>query len=142
MKAFYNSNKPAAEIFDILADVRKFSAAHPVITRIDRSGNDYIVHETLKIGSMPVSFTYPMIMECRPLEGQVIMIASVAKTVQIRIVFIVRSIGGKTVIEEEINFKPVFPIRLIMGPLFQRQHEKLFRNIELTDYSKTLAPIE
>src|SRR5690606_40899548 len=47
-------------VFDYLTDMQKFVLVHPVISKIDSTGQEsYLVHETLKFGFVPFSFTYP-----------------------------------------------------------------------------------
>ena len=64
MELTFTLTKPADFIFDYLTDMDKFASIHPVISKIDRLGdNRYLVHETLKIGFIPYSFTYPVAIE-------------------------------------------------------------------------------
>jgi hypothetical protein len=47
-----------------LADTNKFTSVHPVITKLEPKGGDnYLVYETLKVGFIPFSFTYPVVIK-------------------------------------------------------------------------------
>ena len=60
-------------IFKYLSDMEKFTSVHPLISKIDKKGtNSYPVHETLKFGFIPFSFTYPVIIEALTKENIVI----------------------------------------------------------------------
>ena len=58
MNLIFRVNKPIDTVFDYLTDMQKFVSVHPLISKIDDlSGNNYLVHETLKVGFIPFSFT-------------------------------------------------------------------------------------
>lgn len=130
MKLTYKINKPSEVIFDFLTDMEKFVSVHPVITQIDNlGGNNYFFHETLKMGFIPFSFTYPVKIEENVAEQLIIMRATVMKFTKIQIHFVLKSVNGYSIIEETIHFNSLL-IRPILQHIFRKQHNKLFKNIE------------
>lgn len=131
MKLTHRINKKTDFIFDYLTDMQKFVSVHPVITKINKTGNfSYLVYETLKLGFIPVSFTYPITIESNSLNKLVIMRTTVMKLTKIEMTFILKADNDFTVIEEDIIFKSLLPIKSIMRSVFKKQHEQLFQNIE------------
>lgn len=119
-------------VFDYLTDMKKFVSAHPVISQIDHTGNDgYLVHETLKFGFIPFSFTYPVIIEKNTLDKTVTIRATVFKLTKIEMKFVLKADNDNTLINEDIIFKSPLPIKLIMEGIFKKQHTQLFKNIEM-----------
>ncbi len=132
MELSFRLNKPSDLIFDYLTDMQKFVSVHPVISKIDKTGNDsYLVYETLKLGFIPFSFTYPVTIEQNPLDKTVIIRATVMKLTKIEINFILKTDNDFTVVEETIQFKSPLPIKFVMQRIFRKQHTQLFKNIEL-----------
>jgi len=118
--------------FDYLTDMQKFVSVHPVIFQIDPIGYDsYMVHETLKFGFIPFSFTYPVTIEKNIVDKKVIILATVFKITKIEMKFNLKADHDFTIIEEEINFKSPLPIKFVMEGIFKTQHKQLFKNIEL-----------
>ena len=57
MKLSFRIHKKSDLVFDYLTDMQKFVSVHPVISKIDNTGQEsYLVHETLKFGFIPFSF--------------------------------------------------------------------------------------
>ncbi|MBK7882465.1 MAG: hypothetical protein IPJ81_00470 [Chitinophagaceae bacterium] len=111
--------------------MKKFVSVHPVITKIDTLGNNnYLVHETLKIGFIPFSFTYPVTIESNDFDKSVIIRATVMKFTKIEMIFKLSSYNGLTKIDETINFNTFLPVKPIMQKIFRKQHQQLFKNIE------------
>ncbi len=138
MNFFFRSRKPTGYIFDYLTDMQKFVAVHPVITKIDKNSDDsYLVYETLKIGFIPFSFTYPVTIASYPLERIVIMRATVMKSTKIEMLFTLTSSGDYTIVKENIFFKSPLPVKSIMKNIFKKQHQQLFKNIENIVFSNT-----
>ncbi|MES2592632.1 MAG: SRPBCC domain-containing protein [Bacteroidota bacterium] len=129
MKLTYKINKPSEVIFNFLTDMQKFASVHPVITQIDNlGGNNYLVHETLKLGVIPFSFTYPVTIEDNAAEQLVVMRATVMRFTKIEIYFIIKSVNGSSIIEETIHFNSPL-LSPVLQHIFRKQHNKLFKNI-------------
>jgi carbon monoxide dehydrogenase subunit G len=132
MKLSFRINKNIDIVFDYLTDMRKFVSVHPVIFQIDNTGNEnYVVHETLKLGFIPFSFSYPVTIEKNVVDKKVTIRATVFKITKIEMKFNLMAEKGFTIIDEEINFKSSLPIKFIMEAIFKTQHNQLFKNIEL-----------
>lgn len=132
MTLTFRINKPTDFILDYLTDMQKFVSVHPVINRIKRIGNNrYLVFETLKLGSIPVSFTYPVTVESKLADKTVIFRATVLKLTKIEMTFVVQADRGFSVVEETIRFSAPLPVKAIMQRIFRKQHEQLFKNLAL-----------
>ena len=127
----FKLTKPAEQIFDCLADVNKFVSVHPIINRIDALGdNQYFVYESLKLGFIPYSFTYPATIE-RNIENKTITInATIMKLTKVELVFKISQHASYSLVEETITFRSPLPVKSIMKKVFTEQHQKLFKNIE------------
>ena len=132
MELSFKLKKTPDLIFDYLTDMQKFVSVHPVISRIDSTGNDsYLVHETLKFGFIPFSFTYPVTIEKHQVGKIVIIRATVMKLTKIEMKFVLKTERGFTVVKENIQFKSLLPVKFIMQRIFRKQHSQLFKNIEM-----------
>jgi carbon monoxide dehydrogenase subunit G len=119
-------------VFAYLIDMQKFSNVHPVISKISKTGIDsYLVHETLKFGFIPFSFTYPVKVESNEIEKTVIMKAIVMKMAKIEMHFELKPKGNYTIVSENINFETKLPIKPLLASIFRKQHAQLFKNIEI-----------
>lgn len=126
----YTLNKSPDFIFDYLTDMDKFTSIHPVITRIDSLGDSrYLVHETMKLGFIPYSFTYPVSIASDAREHKVTIRATVMKMTHILMEYTIREEAGQSIVEETITFKSILPIKGVMEKLFREQHALLFRNM-------------
>ena len=131
MNLTYTLNQPPALIFDYLTDMEKFASIHPVISRIDRTGdNNYLVHETLKMGFVPFSFTYPVTIKSDRTRNAVTIKATVMKLTQIEMNFTIRREGEHSVVDESISFKSILPVKALMERIFREQHTLLYQNME------------
>jgi len=131
MNLSYTLSQPPALIFDYLTDMDKFASIHPVISRIDRTGdNAYLVHETLKVGCIPFSFTYPVTIKSDRTRNTVTIKATVMKLAHIEMHFVIRGEGGHSVVDESITFTSVLPIKMVMKKVFREQHNLLFQNMD------------
>ena len=131
MKLSFRIKKNIDLTFDYLTDMQKFVSVHPVIFQIDSTGNEsYLVHETLKFGFIPFSFTYPVTIEKNIVDKKVTIRATVFKVTRIEMKFNLKASDDFTIIDEEINFKSPLPIKFIMKGIFKTQHNLLFKNIE------------
>ena len=132
MKISFRIKKDIDSVIDYLTDMQKFVSVHPVISQIDNSVNGtYLVHEALKLGFIPISFTYPVIIEKSNTDKTVSISATVFKLTRIKMKFVLKADGEHTFIEEEINFKSPLPVKFLMQSIFKKQHNQLFKNIEL-----------
>jgi len=126
----YTLNKSPDFIFDYLTDMDKFASIHPVITRIDSLGDSrYLVHETMKLGFIPYSFTYPVSIANDAREHKVTIRATVMKMTHIEMDYVIRAQGEGSIVEETITFRSILPIKGMMEKLFREQHALLFRNM-------------
>jgi carbon monoxide dehydrogenase subunit G len=118
--------------FDYLTDMQKFVSVHPVISKMDNIGQEsYLVHETLKFGLIPFSFTYPVTIEKNILDKKIVIRATVFKLTKIEMKFVLKTDNDFTIIDEEIMFKSPLPVKFIMESIFKKQHNQLFKNIEM-----------
>lgn len=132
MKLSLRIHKNLDFVFDYLTDIQKFVSVHPVISQIDNIGNEsYLVHETLKFGFIPFSFTYPVTIKKSTLDKTVTIRATVFKLTKIEMKFILKADNDYTIIDEEILFKSPLPIKFIMEGIFKKEHSQLFKNIEM-----------
>ena len=138
MKLSFRIHKNIDFVFDYLTDMQKFVSMHPVISKIDNtSDKNYLVHETLKFGFIPFSFTYPVTIEKSTIDRTVFIQATVFKFTKIEMKFVLKADNDCTIIDEQILFKSPFPIKFIMEGVFKKQHNQLFKNIEMKLISKS-----
>ncbi len=135
MQLSFRIKKTKDIVFDYLTDMQKFASVHPVITKIvPTNNNNYLVYETLKLGFLSFSFTYPVSVESNSIENQVTMRAVVMKFTKIEITIKIKPdtefSNEFSIIEENITFKSPLPIKSIMESIFRKQHTQLFKNIE------------
>lgn len=132
MELSFRLKKPSEFIYDYLTDMQKYVSVHPVIYKIDTFENDsYLVYETLKLAFMPISFKYPVTIEKSTAHKSVLMKATVFKWTKIEIKFVLKSDGEYTTIDENIEFKSKLPVQFILKKIFRKQHNQLFKNIEM-----------
>lgn len=130
MQLHFKIKKPIDQVFETLTDMRKFVAVHPVISKIDnKKDGSYLIHETLKFGFIPFSFTYPATVESLS-PDKVIIRAKIMKLTKVEMIFDIKFEDGHSLIKENISFKSILPIKGLMKKIFKEQHEKLFENIE------------
>ena len=99
MKLLFRINKNIDFAFDYLTDMQKFVSVHPVIFQIDNIGNErYLVHEKLKFGFIPFSFTYPVTIEKNILDKKVTIRAIVFKFTKIEMKFNLKTDNNFTII--------------------------------------------
>ena len=132
MQLSFRLKKTSAFIFDYLTDMQKFTSVHPVIYQINKTSTDsYLVHETLYFSVIPFSFSYPVTIEKSVIDKIVIIRAIVFKLTKIEMKFVLTSDSDYTIIQETIQFKSPFPVKFIMQHIFKKQHNQLFKNIEM-----------
>ena len=135
MKLSVRIHKDIDLVFDYLTDMQKFVSVHPVIYQIDNIINgNYLIHETLKVGFIPFSFTYPVTVEENIVDKIVIIRATIFKLTQVQMKFVLESNNDFTLIDEEIQFNSPLPIKFIMQKIFKKQHGQLFKNIEMKQH--------
>jgi carbon monoxide dehydrogenase subunit G len=126
----HKTNKPIAFTWDYLTDMQKFVTVHPVIIKINKtSEGNYLVFETLTLGFIPFSFTYPVTIERQWLNKTVIMRATVMKFTKIEMTFLIQADEGGSIVEEMIILKSPLPVKAIMQRIFKKLHTQLFQNI-------------
>ena len=131
MNLKFEVNKPIHIVFEYLTDMRKFVSVHPVISKIDNiSGNNFLVHETLTLVVIPISFTYPVTIDQNFNEKKVVIRAKIMKIIGIEMSYSLTSENNSTIVNETISFKSPFPIKSLMQKIFKKQHTILFKNIE------------
>lgn len=134
MHLSFRIKKSSDLVFDYLTDMHKFVVVHGVITQIDHRGDgSYWFHETLKFGFLPFSFTYPVTIEENRLDKSIIMRAAIFKLVNIEMRFVLTTDADYTIVEEQIQFSTMLPLKPMMESVFRKQHQLLFRNIERLD---------
>jgi carbon monoxide dehydrogenase subunit G len=127
----FKIKKPLDFVFDHLTDMQKFVAVHPIIFKIDHLGeNKYLVHERLKLGFFPLSFTYIVTVKGNPENKTVSIKTKVMKMVGIEMNYTLRSQADHTHVNEEIIFTSYLPVKPIMQKIFRKQHQQLFINME------------
>lgn len=131
MTLHFTLHKPASVVFDYLSDMQKFVAVHPVIHRITLMDDGrYRVHETLKLGFIPYSFTYFATLESDREAGQVRILATVQRITRIEMEFFIQEKEGVTQVTEHIAIHSPLPVHGLVRKVFSEQHLILFRNIE------------
>ncbi|MCC6372758.1 MAG: hypothetical protein IT236_17270, partial [Bacteroidia bacterium] len=80
---------------------------------------------------IPFSFTYPVTIEKDILEKVVVMRATVMKLTKIEMRFVLKAEQDYTLVEENIRFTSVLPVKFIMQAIFKKQHHLLFKNMEM-----------
>lgn len=131
MNLIYTLNKSPAFIFDYLTDMVKFASIHPVITRIDKTGEStYLVHETLKLGFIHYSFTYPVTLMSNEKDHTVSIKATVMKVTIIEMNYSIREENGISTVDELITIKSPLPLKSYMEKIFREQHALFFQQME------------
>lgn len=130
MELVFSLQAPPDAVFGCLADMQRFAALHPVISRIEPlGGGRYRVHETLRAGFIPVSFTYPVSVETDPAARTAVMRATVMRVTHIGMHFEVTGGPDSATVRERIYFRSLLPVQPLMRRVFRRVHQELFRRI-------------
>ncbi len=118
--------------FRYLTDMDLFASIHPVISKIQAKDNDhYLVFETLKMGPIPVSFTYPVVIRHNISKYFVHMQAVIFKMTTVEMSFNLFEENGITVIEENIHIKSLPLLNSMTLGVIKTQHQILFDNIAM-----------
>ena len=128
----FKVNKPINEVFPYLSDMQLFCSVHPVIYKIEPKNNkNYIIHEILKFGSIPFSFTYPAKVSSFPDKNHILIQATVLKLIKIELDFqLEQKQASLTYIKETVTFKSLLPVKFLLRRVFKKQHDLLFKKIE------------
>jgi carbon monoxide dehydrogenase subunit G len=130
MELHFKLDKNVDFVFAYLTDMQKFVAVHPIIYKIKNTGNNrYLVYEKLKLGFIPVSFTYPVRVEQNEGDQRVFITATVFGITKIEMKFVLSSQKNCTYVQETITFSSPLPIKRLMMRIFRKQHHLLFKNI-------------
>ena len=133
MKLTFKVAQKANHVYEYLSDMHKFELVHPIIHRIDRiEGNQYRVHERVKLGFLSYSFTYPVILITSSANKCISMTSTIMKLTEVRMNFTIREFNGYSIVEEIININSVLPVKKLMQRLLIKHHSSLFHNIEYT----------
>jgi carbon monoxide dehydrogenase subunit G len=131
MNLTFYLHKPIDIVFGYLTKMQKFASIHPVISKIDQLPNGgYLVHETLRIGFIPISFTYPVTIRHNIANKTIQMQATVMRLTKIEMSYTLTGNGNQTTVHETISIQSPLPIKTIMEQIFRKQHGLLFENME------------
>jgi carbon monoxide dehydrogenase subunit G len=130
MTIVHRVSKSRQVVIDYLSDIKKFVSVHPVITRMDtRSDGSYLVHETLKVGFIPISFTYSATIETDLSKNRVTMCARVMMITEVKMTFDCEPDGDFTIVTENVSISSILPVKSIVNRIFREQHVRLFERI-------------
>lgn len=119
-------------VFTYLTDMNLFASLHPVISKIDSKGNgQYLVFETLKIGTIPFSFTYPVVLRYDFAKSFVHIKAIIFKLATVEMSFILSTENDHTTIEENIYVKSIPLLNSLIIGIIKTQHLVLFNNLAI-----------
>ena len=127
----FKTTKSPELVVKYLSEMDHFVTIHPVIFKIEPKGDhQYLVHETLKFGFIPISFTYPVVVQSDAKAMTVSIRDTVKKITQVDLHFKISRRNDFTEIEESIFIKSPLPLKFVMERIFKTQHTKLFENLE------------
>lgn len=131
MKLIYQLHTSPEVVFPYLSDMDLFTSVHPVISKMVSTGKDeYTAFETLQIGPVPFSFSYPTVVHHNSTKGSIHMQAIIFKMTTMALSFTLSAQNGTTTIEEEIQVKSIWPLKSLILNTVKTQHTILFKNIE------------
>lgn len=109
-----------------------FASIHPVISKIEaKGGNRYLVFETIRMGPLPVSFTYPVVIRHDISKYFVYMQAVIFTLTTVEVSFNLSAENGVTTIEENIHVKSLPLLNSMTMGVIKTQHSVLFENIAI-----------
>jgi len=127
---FFTCNKPVDQVIAVLGDMQRFAQVHPIIQRIEPMGDQgYLVHETVRFGPIPYSFTYPVVVHMDRAAGRVRVEATIQRMTHMTMEFNVEADGGGSKITETVEIHSPLPIKSYLLKLLRTQHTQLFKNI-------------
>jgi len=131
MKLFFQLHTSPEVVFPYLSDMDLFASVHPVISKMVSTGtNQFMAFETMNMGPIPFSFSYPTVVHHNLTKGVIEMQAVIFKMTTMEISFNLSAQNGVTTIEEDIQIKSIWPLKSLIFGLVKTQHAKLFKNIE------------
>jgi carbon monoxide dehydrogenase subunit G len=127
----FQCNRAPALVLAVLADMQRFAAVHPIIQRIVPLGGDrYRVHETVRFGPIPYSFTYPVELTVDHALSSIRIRATIQGLITMDMRFMVAPKGNGSRITETVEIRSPLPIKGYLLRLLREQHAQLFRNID------------
>jgi len=124
-------SKAPASVLAMLSDMQRFAAVHPIIQRIEPMGGDrYRVHETVRFGPFPYSFTYPVVRTVDTGSPRVRIQATIQGMTTLDMAFLVTPHGSGSRITEIVEVRSPLPIKGYLLRLVREQHTQLFRNFD------------
>lgn len=131
LRLTFRIRTPVDVCLTYLTDMQKFASVHPVISKIVPVGVDtYRVHETLRVGPVPVSFTYRARVEADPATWHVCIRATVLGLTRVEMNFYLYPEGAATRVEETLTVTSPLPVRALVYRIFREQHTRLFATME------------
>jgi carbon monoxide dehydrogenase subunit G len=126
----FKVSKDISTITQHLTDVEKFVSVHPLIYKMtDLGENTYKVFEKIKMGIIPYRFTYRATITHD--HNSVKMNASVMGLTKLSMHFTFQREGNVTIINERLTVQSVLPIKNFMVKLISKQHQEMFKNIDI-----------
>lgn len=126
----FNVGQNLATVFQHISEPEKFVSVHPLIFKMDViDAFRYKVHEKVRIGWIPIRFTYNVEIENNG-TNEVIMRAVIFKITRLNLHFKLTEEGEVTCISEDAKVTAPFPVKYIMYKILARQHQLMFSNIE------------
>lgn len=127
----YKINKSAKDIFNYLSDMQQFESVHPIIYKIDKlAENKYHFFEKLPFGFLSINNDYKVQIDADAARNTIKMYAFVKKLIHINLLFTITEHNGYCIVNEEVNFKSILPLKPFLNPIFKTQHKLLFENME------------
>lgn len=122
----YTLNTPIAHVFECLSDMQKFCDAHPVIFKVDSLGNNqYKFYEKIAF----VTFSYAVSIEKTEPLTYVAMYSKVQPGVYLNLYFRLKTEGGITYVEEQVDVKAPIIIKQVFERILANAHKKMFAKI-------------
>lgn len=131
MQLQFKLNKNIEDVFLYLTDMQKFVSVHPLIFKMESLDRDkYLVYEKIKIGFIPITFTYPVTIQRDGYKRPIVFKAVVFKLTKITMRFELAGSHLQTIITETVTFETPLPIKWLLKLIFKKQHKKLFETLE------------
>lgn len=132
MHLTHHVKAPLETVYAHLAQAKQFVSIHPLIYKAEPMPDGrYRLYERLPIGPFSLSFTYPACFLGAPGGNSVSMQATIFGLVTVELLFKLVEAAGQTIVDEHITFKTWLPIEWAMQPIFKKQHNQMFAQLEL-----------